>query len=66
MKGAMQNWPLTTSSVLRHASTVHGHREIVTNTVVGPTNGPATCARGLKRKCARALAGRRAASIYLP
>jgi len=31
----MQNWPLTTSSVLRHASTVHGHREIVTNTVEG-------------------------------
>ncbi len=36
MKGLMQDWPLLASTILDHANTNHGEREIVTRTVEGP------------------------------
>ena len=36
MEGLMQNWPLLIHTVLDHASTYHGEREIVSRTVEGP------------------------------
>ena len=36
MEGLMQDWPLLVHTVLDHASTYHGEREIVSRTVEGP------------------------------
>jgi fatty-acyl-CoA synthase len=36
MEGAMQQWPLTVSSVLDYAARWHGQQEIVSKTVEGP------------------------------
>ena len=34
-KGLMQRWPLLTSTILRHARTVHAGRQVVSATVEG-------------------------------
>ena len=36
MRGLMQDWPLLVHTILDHASTWHGEREIVSRTVEGP------------------------------
>jgi acyl-CoA synthetase (AMP-forming)/AMP-acid ligase II len=36
MKGLMQDWPLLVHTILDHAATWHGRREIVSRTVEGP------------------------------
>jgi hypothetical protein len=36
MKGLMQDWPLLVHTILDHAATWHGSREIVSRTVEGP------------------------------
>ncbi len=36
MQGLMQDWPLLVHTVLDHASTYHGDREVVSRTVEGP------------------------------
>lgn len=36
MQGLMQDWPLTTTSIIDHAARFHSEREIVTRTVEGP------------------------------
>lgn len=36
MKGLMQDWPLVTTSILDHAESEHGEREIFTRSVEGP------------------------------
>lgn len=36
MKGLMQDWPLTVTTIIDHAARFHGEREVVTRTVEGP------------------------------
>ncbi len=36
MKGLMQDWPLLVPTILEHASTYHGDREIISRTIEGP------------------------------
>lgn len=36
MKGLMQGWPLTVTTIIDHAARFHGEREVVTRTVEGP------------------------------
>jgi len=36
MKGLMQDWPLSVTTIIDHAARFHGEREVVTRTVEGP------------------------------
>ncbi len=59
MQGLMQDWPLLASTILDHANTNHGEREIVTRTIEGPIHRTSYSeVHSRARKVAKALESR--------
>ena len=57
MKGLMQDWPLTVTTIIDHAARFHGEQEVVTRTIEGPFHTTTYKEIHLRaRKVAQALA----------